>query len=165
MRQRRRPVVAVIGAAVCTTEQAALAEEVGRLLAERGAVLVCGGRGGVMEAACRGAQQAGGLTVGILPGLHVEEGNPYLSLSLPTGLGQGRNAVVVLSGRAVIAIGGGFGTLSEIGMALKHGRSVIGLGTWEARHPDGGPVEIVMARTPEQAVDLALNAEEPGASV
>ena len=111
-------------------EPTVAAAEVGRLLAERGAVLVCGGRGGAMEAACRGAKDAGGLTVGILPGSNRSEANPFVDVVLPTGLGEARNALVVGAAEVVIAIGGGYGTLSEIALALKTGKRVIGLGTW-----------------------------------
>jgi uncharacterized protein (TIGR00725 family) len=122
---------------------------VGRLVAERGAVLVCGGRGGAMEAACRGAKQAGGLTVGILPGSDRSDANPYVDVALPTGLGEARNALVVRAADAVIAIGGGYGTLSEIALALKAGKPVIGLDTWEI---DG----VAPADGPEAAVAAAL---------
>jgi uncharacterized protein (TIGR00725 family) len=149
--------VSVVGSAVCTPAQAEAAEEVGRLLAERGVILVCGGRGGVMEAACRGAQKAGGLTVGILPGIDHKEGNPYLTVALPTGLGNARNALVAIMGEAVIAIGGGYGTLSEIGIALKQGRRVIGLETWMAVKSDGEEAALETAQNPEQAVALALS--------
>ena len=151
-------VVAVIGAASATVSQEALAEEVGRRLAEAGAVVVCGGRGGVMEAACRGAQRAGGLTVGILPGLDPDEGNRYLSLALPTGLRHARNAVVVLASEAVIAVGGGYGTLSEIGLALKSGRPLVGLSTWKASHESTDVSEIEVVETPEEAVRRSLEA-------
>ncbi len=150
-------VVSVVGSAVCTPAQAKTAEEIGRLLAERGATLVCGGRGGVMEAACRGAQEAGGLTIGILPGIDHREGNPYLTVALPTGLGNARNALVAIVGEAIIAIGGGDGTLSEIGIALKQGRRVIGLDTWEAVKSDGKEAAIETAQNPEEAVTLALS--------
>lgn len=150
-------VVSVVGSAVCTPAQAETAEEIGRLLAERGAILVCGGRGGVMEAACRGAQKAGGLTIGILPGIDHQEGNPYLTVALPTGLGNARNALVAIVGEAVIAIGGGYGTLSEIGIALKQGRRVIGLNTWMAVKSDGEEAAIETAQNPEEAVALALS--------
>jgi uncharacterized protein (TIGR00725 family) len=161
----RRPVVSVIGAADATREEVASAERVGRLLAESGAIVACGGRGGVMEAVCRGAAARGGITVGILPGSDRLEGNAFLTLALPTGMGQARNAIVVLAGQAVIAIGGGTGTLSEIGLALKAGRRVIGLGTWEARDAHGAPAEILVAASPEEAVRLALEfhgVESPG---
>ena len=157
----RSRVVSVIGAADCSPEQAKAAEAVGRGLAERGVVLVCGGRGGVMEAACRGAQQAGGLTIGILPGDSVTAGNPYLTVALPTSMGHARNALVVLAGEVVIAIGGEAGTLSEIGLALKSGRRVIGLDTWECRRTDGDRLAIGRAETPEQAVAAALDGAGP----
>jgi uncharacterized protein (TIGR00725 family) len=152
------PIIAVIGAASASEEEQELAEEVGRRLAESGAALICGGRGGVMEAACRGAHAAGGLTVGILPGTDPEAGNPYLSLALPTGLGQARNAVVVMAAEAVIAIGGGHGTLSEIGHALKAGRPFVGIRTWKANRSDSSRSEIPTARTPQEAVERMMEA-------
>jgi hypothetical protein len=115
-----------------------------------------------MEAACKGAQGAGGVTIGILPGVDKGEGNPYLTVTLPTGLGNARNALVAIAGDAVIAIGGGFGTLSEIGIALKQGRKVIGLDTWTAVNADGKHAEIVIAQNSEQAVGLALSAHNSG---
>ena len=124
--------VAVIGGASCSQEEARHAEEIGRRVALAGAVLLCGGTTGVMEAACRGAQLAGGTTVGILPGKMIESGNPWLSVRLPTGMGNGRNWLVAAGAHAVIAIGGGLGTLSEIALALKAGKPVVGLGTWDA---------------------------------
>lgn len=151
-----RTFVAVVGSAVCGPELAALAEAVGRGLAKSGAVLVCGGRGGVMEAACRGAKSAGGTTVGILPGESADETNPYVDIPIPTGLGEARNALVVRSAQVVIAIGGEYGTLSEIALALKIGRPVVGLETWELSRKgqrDGG---ILYVNTPAKAVELAL---------
>ena len=148
--------VAVIGSAHCSAQVAALAEKVGREIARRGAVLVCGGRGGVMEAACRGAKGEGGMTVGILPGADRSQANPYVDVPIATGLGEARNAIVVRSADAVIAVSGGYGTLSEIGLALKMGRPVVGLETWELRQ-DGLPVDaVVRADTPEHAVEMAL---------
>jgi uncharacterized protein (TIGR00725 family) len=152
----RRPVVAVVGAANATHAEAAVAERVGQLLAERGAIVACGGRGGVMEAVCRGAAERGGMTVGILAGSDAGEGNAFLTIALPTGMGQARNAILVLAGQAIIAIGGGVGTLSEIGLGLKAGRRVIGLGTWDARDRHGAPAGVLEASSPEQAVNLAL---------
>ena len=150
--------LAVIGAASCSPEVAAVAEQVGRLLALRGAVLVCGGRGGVMEAACRGAKAAGGNTVGILPGPDRRDANDYVDVAIATGLGEARNAIIVCTVDAVIAVGGGFGTLSEIGLALKMGRPVVGLGTWELCQ-QGQMVEgVLQAKTPEQAVEQAFAA-------
>jgi uncharacterized protein (TIGR00725 family) len=139
--------VAVIGPG---DEPTVVAAEVGRLLAERGTVLVCGGRGGAMEAACRGAKEAGGLTVGILPGSDRSEANPFVDVVLPTGLGEARNALVVGTADVVIAVGGGFGTLSEIALALKAGKRVIGLGTWEIEG-------VTAAESPEAAVAAALS--------
>jgi len=155
----RRPVVAVIGGADATQDETAAAERVGQLLAERGAIVACGGRGGVMQAVCRGATARGGMTVGILPGSDAGEGNDFLTIALPTGMGQARNAILVLAGRTVIAIGGGTGTLSEIGLALKAGRRVIGLGTWDARDRHGVRAGVLEASSPEQAVTLALEHE------
>jgi uncharacterized protein (TIGR00725 family) len=134
------------------------AERLGRRLAEGGAVVVCGGGPGVMEAVCRGAQAAGGATVGLLPGLDRAEGNPYLTVALPTGLGQGRNLLLVRSSDALVAVGGGFGTLSEIALALRTGTPVVGLATWslhlDSRAVDAFPV----ADDPGAAADLVLEA-------
>lgn len=157
MSLENRPIVSVIGAAESTTAQDADAEEVGRLLAKQGIMLICGGRGGVMQAACRGARKAGGLTIGILPETDRESGNPYLSIALPTGLGLARNAVVSLAGQVVIAIGGGTGTLSEIAMALKIGKKVIGLRTWQATNHSGEAADIHKAMSPEEAVSIAIS--------
>jgi len=148
--------VAVIGSACCDRRVEALAEAVGREIARRGAVLVCGGRGGVMAAACRGAKEEGGLTVGILPGTDRRQANPFVDVPIVTGLGEARNALLVRTAEAVIAVSGGYGTLSEIGLALKMGRPVVGLDTWELSH-GGRPVPaIVQADTPTQAVELAI---------
>ncbi len=131
MKDFRIPLVAVIGGARCSEQEAAWAEAVGRLLARQGFGVVCGGRGGVMAAACKGANQMGGVTVGLLPGEDDREANPWVQIVLPTGLGEARNALVVRAGVGVIAIGGGYGTLSELAFALKWGKPVAGLGTWE----------------------------------
>jgi uncharacterized protein (TIGR00725 family) len=108
-----------------------VAEAVGRELAARGAVVVCGGLGGVMEAACRGAKEAGGHTVGILPGTDRSAANPFVDTAVPTGFGEARNALVVRAADALIAVGGGYGTLSEIALALKAGKRVVGLDSWD----------------------------------
>ncbi len=121
------PIIAVIGGSTCTTEEAAVAEETGRLLAQRGAILVCGGLGGVMEAAARGAQTNGGTTVGILPGPDPAAANAYIAIPLATGLGEMRNFLIVRTAHALIAIGGGVGTLSEIALAQRIGKPVVGL--------------------------------------
>jgi uncharacterized protein (TIGR00725 family) len=142
----------------------AAAEEIGRLVARAGAVLVCGGGGGVMAAATRGASAEGGLAVGILPGADRLAPNEHLTVSIPTGMGEMRNALIVRSADALIAVGGEFGTLSEIAFALKTGVPVVGLGTWELGK-QGRPVDAfpVMA-TPEEAVREAVRlAEQRGA--
>ena len=108
-----------------------MAETVGRLVAQRGAALVCGGLGGVMEAACRGARAEGGATIGILPGLDRSAANPHVQVAIATGLGEARNALVVRAADCLIAVGGAYGTLSEIALALKAGKRVVGLNTWE----------------------------------
>jgi uncharacterized protein (TIGR00725 family) len=148
--------VAVIGSASCSQEVAAQAEAVGREIARRGAVLVCGGRGGVMEAACRGAKTEGGITVGILPGADRGEANRYVDIAIATGMGEARNAIVVRTADAVVAVSGGYGTLSEIGLALKMGRPVVGLGTWELQQAGQAVAAVVQATTPAQAVERAL---------
>ncbi len=145
------PYVAVVGAGGdVAPEMLAIAEAVGAELARRGAVVVTGGLGGVMEAACRGAKEAGGTTVGILPGLDRSAANPYVDVAIATGLGEARNALVVRSADVVVAVGGGYGTLSEIGLALKIGKRVVGLGTWEI---DG----VLVVDGPEAAVAEALS--------
>lgn len=148
--------MAVIGSASCSTETAAVAEQVGRLIARQGAVLVCGGRGGVMEAACRGAKAEGGITVGILSGTDRREANAYVDIPVVTGMGEARNAIVVRTADAVIAVSGGYGTLSEIGFALKMGRPVVGLGTWELHQQGQLAGGVLRASTPSQAVEQAL---------
>jgi uncharacterized protein (TIGR00725 family) len=148
--------VAVVGSASADPEQLLLAEEVGRLLATRGALVVCGGLGGVMEAACRGAKSAGGTTVGILPGTDRGDANAWVDVAIPTGLGEARNALVVRAADVVVAIGGEFGTLSEIALALKTGKPVVGIDTWELSKKAVAANEIVRARSPEEAVQRAL---------
>lgn len=153
--QAGRVYVGVIGAGECTPPEASLAEEVGREVARRGGVVLCGGRRGVMEAAAKGAQQAGGLVVGILPGTDRREGNPYLTVALATGLGDARNAVIACASDVLIAVAGGYGTLSEIGFALKMGRPVVGLFTWELSRA-GRPFAVHRAESAREAVDLAF---------
>ena len=153
-------VIAVIGGNAPDAESARLAEAVGREVAKRGAVLVCGGLGGVMEAACRGAADAGGLTVGILPGPNREDANPYVGLAIATGIGYARNAIVVRSAQAVIAIDGSYGTLSEISFALQAETPVIGLGTWEISRGGQTDQNIIRAATAAEAVTLAFQAIE-----
>jgi len=144
--------IGVIGAGQCSEAAAAAAEEVGREIVRNRALLICGGLGGVMAAAARGACEAGGTTVGILPGMLMEEANPHITIPIVTGLSHARNAVLVRSAHALIAIEGGYGTLSEIAMALKLGKPVIGLHTWDVSS------KITAAATPQEAVRLAVNA-------
>ena len=148
--------VGVVGPDPAPNDVAAKAEEVGRLLANAGAVLVCGGLGGVMEAACHGAVEQGGTTIGLLPGTSRGGGNPYLTVSIPTGMGEMRNALVVRSSDAVIAVAGEFGTLSEIAFALKTGVPVVGLETWELAKRGQRVDAFLVAQSPEEAVREAL---------
>ena len=154
----RPPVIAVIGENDPTPEIVALAEAVGEQIALASAVLVCGGLGGVMEAACRGAHRKGGVTIGILPGTRPGDANPYVTYPIPTGLGHARNIIVARSAQAVIAIGGKYGTLSEIAFAKIEGTAVIGLQTWELRRDGFGDQAIQRAADPKEAVQLALEA-------
>lgn len=131
------PVVAVVGPGRPDPCAESRAEAVGRHLADAGAVLVCGGLGGAMAAACRGAASRGGLTIGILPGEDRRTANPWVQVALATGLGELRNALVVRAADAVVAVGGGYGTLSEVALALRAGRPVVGLGTWGLVRPNG----------------------------
>jgi uncharacterized protein (TIGR00725 family) len=154
---RLRPLaVSVIGASDPTPIERDAAERAGELLARAGALVVCGGLGGVMEAACRGAKRAGGTTVGILPGDRPEDANPYVDVAVPTGLREARNALVVRAGDGALAIGGGTGTLSEIGLALKLGRVVVGVHTWEVSKDGHVPEGFLRARSAEEAVALLL---------
>jgi uncharacterized protein (TIGR00725 family) len=158
-RQRQ---VAVIGPARCAadSEAARLGEEVGRLLAEAEVTLVCGGMTGVMEAACRGATEAGGVAIGIVPGHEIGEANAYCTHVVATGIGHARNLAVVSSGDVVIAIGGEWGTLSEIGFARAIGRTVIALRSWtlSGREQMVDAPGVVFADSAREAVDLALEA-------
>jgi uncharacterized protein (TIGR00725 family) len=158
MAETRAPYVVVCGSGQATTEEVAWAEEVGRLIADAGAVLVCGGLGGVMDAAARGCEAGGGLSIGILPGEHRDPASPHLTVSIPTGLGEARNALVVRAADAVIAIGGEFGTLSEIALALKAGTPVVGLHTWELAKAGSLVHAIIETETPQEAVRAALEA-------
>ena len=151
-----RPYIAVVGGGACEPAESAVAEEVGRLLARAGAVLVCGGLGGVMEAACRGAHAGGGTTLGLLPGKNRADANAYVSVAVATGLGEGRNALVARTADALIAIGGEFGTLSEIALGLKAGKPVIGIDTWELSRRGVAASGILRAASAAEAVAMAL---------
>jgi uncharacterized protein (TIGR00725 family) len=151
-----RMVVAVSGGGTCSATEAEAAFAIGRLLAEHGVVVATGGRGGVMEAASSGAREAGGLVLGILPGASHSDANPFVDIAIPTGMGELRNGILVRSAHAVIAVGGEYGTLSEVAFALKLGIPVIGLGTWKLAR-DGMPGDgIVTVHTPDEAVEKAL---------
>lgn len=149
--------IAVIGGSQPSSEEAKLAEAVGRELAKRGAILVCGGLGGVMEAACKGASSEGGITIGILPGDSRQAANPYVQIPIVTGMGYARNVAVVRTAQAVIAIGGNYGTLSEISHALQSGIPVIGLNTWTLSKNDRQDNSITIVQSPAEAVDKALS--------
>jgi hypothetical protein len=146
--------VAVIGGSEAAPDELAIAETLGRLIADEGWVLVCGGLGGVMEAAARGCEAGGGTTIGILPGDDRRAANPHVSVAIPTGMGEARNALVARAADMVIALGGEFGTLSEIALALKMGKPVIGIGTWSLG-VDDRPDPILRADTAEDAIATA----------
>jgi uncharacterized protein (TIGR00725 family) len=144
-------IIGVIGAGECDASTYEVARQLGRLIARSGAALVCGGLFGVMEAASRGAKEAGGLTLALLPGDERRAANAYIDLAVPTGMGEGRNFLVVRAAEALIAVGGGYGTLSEIALGLKTGKRVIGLET-----PWKDVPGVVPAASPEEALNLAL---------
>jgi len=148
-------IVSVIGkSGVISPQMAAVAEEIGRGIAQRGWALVCGGRDGVMEAACRGAHSAGGLSIGIMPGYDTDDANRWLTVALPTGLGFARNTCVAAAGEVAIAIDGSYGTLSEIAMALSLSRPVIGVGTWRTPPEDTRRLDLHYADTAQEALSL-----------
>jgi uncharacterized protein (TIGR00725 family) len=156
-RSTRQEQVSVIGASDGEEQLLAKAEAIGRGLAEAGLALVCGGMGGVMEAASRGATEAGGEAIGILPFDSIDGGNPHLTHAIATGIGQARNLAVVASGAVVIAIGGSWGTLSEIGFARKLGRRVISIDSWELGRADS-ELGIYVVESPEEAIAAVLDA-------
>jgi uncharacterized protein (TIGR00725 family) len=151
-----RRYVAVVGPGEASEAECAMAAEVGRLLAERGAVLVTGGLGGTMAAAAQGCSDAGGTAVALLPGSERADANPYSSIVLPTGLGELRNGLIVRAADAVIAIGGSWGTLSEIALARRTAVPVICLGAWSVTSPSGTDLALLVAGSPAEAVDFAL---------
>jgi len=150
--------ISVVGGDPAPPEVLAQAEALGRELARRGCTIVCGGRGGVMEAVCRGARAEGGHTIGILPGTDRRDMNPYVEFPILTGMGYARNVIVALSGEAVIAVDGSHGTLSEIAHALQHGVPVIGLDTWRFSHEGADDRAIIRASDPQDAVEKAIAA-------
>lgn len=150
--------IAVVGGSECDAGSASLAEEVGAAIAKRGGVLVCGGGGGVMEAASRGARASGGMVLGILSGDDPRGGNPYLTLAVATGLGEARNAVIARTADVLIAVGGEYGTLSEIALAFKMGKPVVGLKTWKIEPPEELNSGIIHCETAAAAVEKAWRA-------
>jgi len=154
---KKKKFIAVIGGRECSLEEAELAEEVGREIAKQGAILVCGGLGGVMEAACKGAHSEGGITIGILPGDSRRQANPYVQIPIVTTIGYSRNIIVVKSAQAIVAVGGSYGTLSEISHALQGGIPVIGLNTWSLSRNGQQDNSIIPAQNPIEAVNKALN--------
>jgi uncharacterized protein (TIGR00725 family) len=153
-KHKKQIYIGVIGGSACSSKIAELARTMGRYIAENGWILVCGGMGGVMEAACRGAVEAGGVTCGILPGESRAEANPYLSYSLVSGLGHARNLIVIRSSHAVVAIDGSYGTLSEISFANICGKPIIGLKSWHVRPAEnsGQSLFTKQAETAEEAL-------------
>ena len=151
--------IAVVGAGDCDGKTGEIAYRVGLEIAGRGHVLVCGGLGGVMDAAAKGAHEAGGVTVGILPGGR-EGASQWLTVALPTGMGEARNALVARAGDVLIAVGGGYGTLSEIALGIKMGKPVVGLDSWNLEKRGRGRMEA--APGPVEAVALAERLASPG---
>ncbi|MDD5644195.1 MAG: TIGR00725 family protein [bacterium] len=149
--------IGVIGCSDCGAKEAELARETGRIIALQKHILICGGMGGVMEEACRGAFENGGVTVGILPGDDEKDSNRYLTAAVPTGMGKARNILVVKASDALIAIGGWYGTLSEIAFALNIGKPVVGLNTWECGI-GGRKAGLIEAASPGKAVEKAVKA-------
>ena len=148
--------IGVIGSGYCSKEIESIAEDVGREIAKRGAILLCGGLLGVMEAAARGAKMEGGITVGILPGFKKDEANKYIDIKIPTGLSEARNIIIVRASDALISISGGYGTLSEIAFALKLRKPVIGIKTWEVSK------DLIIAKDPKEAVNMAISLIKKG---
>ncbi|WKZ33937.1 MAG: TIGR00725 family protein [Thermodesulfobacteriota bacterium] len=151
-RPSSRPVIGIIGSGLEDGSLNALAEVTGALIAEAGCVLVNGGLGGVMRASARGCRSKGGISIGMLPGLDPGEANEYVDIPIPTGMGEMRNALIVRAASALIAIGGGYGTLSEMALALKSGKPVIGIKTWDIS------AEVMKTESPAEAVRLAFKA-------
>jgi uncharacterized protein (TIGR00725 family) len=148
--------IGVIGGRICNEELAQKAYRTGWMIAESGCVLVCGGMSGIMEHACRGAIDNKGVTIGILPASDRADSNPYLTYSIPTGIGEARNSIVVKSSDGLISIGGSFGTLSEIAFALVYNKPVVGIKTWRVSDSEGNIPPIHYTDNPEEAVKIIL---------
>jgi len=149
MELRKKKRIGVIGGAKADTMSRQIAFKVGQLIAKQGAILICGGLSGIMEAASRGAKQAGGVTMGILPGNSPDDANPYIDIAIATGLGYSRNSLVAMNSDVLIAIDGQYGTLTEIAYACIYRKKIIGLGTWNIQG-------VIKAETPEEAARLAF---------
>jgi uncharacterized protein (TIGR00725 family) len=158
MESKRRVQIAVLGASSPSEDLYRAAERIGGLIAQAGATLVCGGLGGVMEAASKGAAAAGGLVLGVLPGADPADANAYVGVAVATDMGHARNTIIVRSSDAAIAVGGGYGTLSEIALAMKCGVPVVGYKTWDAQGGGGLKAPAVTASDPDEAVKKALEA-------
>ena len=152
----REIIIAVIGTRQPSPEESKLAEEVGRELAKNGIALICGGLGGVMEDACRGACAEGGLTIGVIPGDDRKSANRYVQIPIATGIGYARNVIIVKTAQAIIAVGGGYGTLTELGYALDSKKPVIGLKTWKFSRNNRMDKSIIRAHNAKEAVSKAL---------
>jgi uncharacterized protein (TIGR00725 family) len=153
----KKRLIAVIGGSQASKQEIKTAEDIGRELAKRGVTIVCGGLGGVMEAACRGASSEGGITIGILPGENRNEANRYVQIPIVTGMGYARNVAVVKSAQAVIAVGGSYGTLSEIGHAIQSGIPVIGIDSWSLIKGSKTNSSIITAKNAIDAVEKAFD--------
>ncbi|MCK4397220.1 TIGR00725 family protein [candidate division WOR-3 bacterium] len=149
---KEKIIIGVIGSSTCSSSVSEVAYIVGKEIARKNAILICGGRGGVMEAACKGAKEEKGITIGVLPGNDKETANPYIDIPIVTGMGEARNVIIARSSDAVIAIAGKYGTLSEIAFALRFDVPVVGIATWNINIP------ILKAKNPKQAVGMALSA-------
>jgi uncharacterized protein (TIGR00725 family) len=154
-----RKFIGVIGASQPPDELLPIAEKVGEEIAKRGGILICGGMGGIMESACKGAKRSGGLTVGILPTITRDSANPYIDIPIVTGIGYARNIIVVLSSEAIIAIGGAYGTLTELAFALHFNIPVIGIRTWRVESEFTEMKGIIYVDKPEEAVRIAMEVE------
>ena len=152
----REIIIAVIGTRKPSPEESSLAEEVGRELAKNGITLICGGLGGVMEDTCRGARAEGGLTIGVIPGDDPKSANPYVQIPIVTGIGYARNVIIVKTAQAIIAVGGGYGTLTELGYALDSKKPVIGLKTWKFSRNNQMDKSIIRVNSTKEAVNKAL---------
>ncbi len=153
-------IIAVIGGDPAPEAALIQAEAVGREIARRGAILICGGRGGVMEAACKGASEAGGLTIGVLPDPHRGAMNPYVQIPIVTGMGHARNVIITLTADAVIAVDGAYGTLSEMALTLTQGKPVAGLSTWRIETDSLPDIPIFRTEDPVAAVTWAIEAAQ-----